>query len=72
MLPRWTLLGWILVSTLWAAPLDAGPVERRLYVAVPGIRNYLEYGGHGILVMDPGQGYRCLRRIPGAGLDPRG
>ncbi len=27
-------------------PTSAG-IERRLYVAVPGIRNYLEYGGHG-------------------------
>ncbi len=48
------------------------PLVRRLYVAVPGIRNYLEYGGHGILVFDPDQHYRCLRRIPGAGLDAEG
>jgi DNA-binding beta-propeller fold protein YncE len=72
MLPRLFLLGWILFTTTLAGALSAGPVERRLYVAVPGIRNYLEYGGHGILVMDPDHGYRCLRRIPGAGLDARG
>src|SRR4051812_33957129 len=30
-----------------AAPSPSeGEVSRRLYVAVPGIRNYLEYGGH--------------------------
>src|SRR4051794_26184114 len=28
------------------------PERRLLYVATPGIRNYLEYGGHGLLVFD--------------------
>ncbi|HYE72791.1 MAG TPA: hypothetical protein VEF04_05645, partial [Blastocatellia bacterium] len=33
--------------------------ERRLlYVATPGIRNYLEYGGHGLLVFDIDNGHR--------------
>lgn len=53
----------------WAS--DAS-VERRLYVAVPGIRDYLEFGGHGILVFDVDHEYRCLRRIPAAGLGPAG
>ncbi len=53
-------------------PVSANHVQRRLYVAEPGIRNYLEYGGHGILVYDIDQGYRLLRRIPGAGLDALG
>ena len=35
-----------------------------LYVAVPGIRNYVEYGGVGILVYDMDQGHRFIRRIP--------
>ena len=35
-----------------------------LYAAVPGIRNYVEYGGIGILVYDMDQGHRFLRRIP--------
>ena len=26
--------------------------KRYLYVAVPGIRDYLGYGGHGLLVFD--------------------
>jgi len=39
--------------------------ERRLlYVAVPGIRNYTEWGGVGLLVYDIDDGYRLLRRIP--------
>jgi hypothetical protein len=47
-------------------------IERRLYVAVPGIRNYLEYGGHGLLVYDIDHGHRVVKRIPTAGLDDRG
>lgn len=35
-----------------------------LYAAVPGIRNYIEYGGIGILVYDMDDGHRLLRRIP--------
>jgi len=47
--------------------------ERRLlYVAVPGIRNYLEYGGHGVLVFDIDAGYQFMRRIPSAGVDEQG
>ncbi len=43
--------------------------ERRLlYVAVPGIRNYLEYGGHGLLVFDIDQGHRFVKRIATKGL----
>ena len=35
-----------------------------LYVAVPGIRNYVEYGGVGILVYDIAAGYKFIKRIP--------
>lgn len=48
------------------------PVERRLYVAVPGIRDYLEYGGHGLLVFDIDRGHALLKRIPTAGLNDQG
>jgi DNA-binding beta-propeller fold protein YncE len=47
------------------------PARRLLYVAVPGIRNYLEYGGHGVLVFDIGNGHEWVRRIAARGLDPR-
>ena len=43
--------------------------RRMLYVATPGIRNYLEYGGHGLLVYDIDQGHKFIKRIPTAGLD---
>jgi DNA-binding beta-propeller fold protein YncE len=50
----------------------AGEESRRLYVAVPGVRNYLEYGGHGLLVFDIDHGHKFLKRIPTAGLDDKG
>ncbi len=52
-----------------------GQVTQRLnllYVACPGIRNYLEYGGHGILVFDIDRNHQFVRRIPLGGLDPSG
>lgn len=49
------------------------PRERRLlYVATPGIRNDLQYGGHGVLVFDIDAGHQFVRRIPSAGLDEKG
>jgi DNA-binding beta-propeller fold protein YncE len=38
--------------------------QHLLYVASPGIRNYTEYGGIGILVFDIDRGYKFVRRIP--------
>jgi hypothetical protein len=55
-----------------AGEARSGDTDRRLYVAEPGIRNYLEYGGHGLLVYDIDGGHRFLRRIPTAGLDSQG
>src|SRR6185295_13220473 len=41
------------------------PKERHLlYVASPGTRNYVEYGGVGLLVFDIDDGYKFVRRIP--------
>jgi len=47
-------------------------VRHFLYVATPGIRNYLEYGGHGILVFDMDEQHRFVRRIPLGGLNEEG
>lgn len=41
-----------------------------LYVAVPGIRDYPGYGGHGILVFDMDSGHRFVKRIDTKGFHP--
>ncbi len=40
------------------------PDGRFLYVATPGIRNYVEYGGIGVLIFDIDHGHRLVRRFP--------
>jgi hypothetical protein len=52
-----------------SAAEDAPPARRFLYVAVPGIRDYLEFGGHGLLVFDIDNGHKFVRRISTGGLD---
>src|SRR5260370_2218886 len=42
----------------------AAAEQHLLYVASPGTRNYVEYGGVGILVFDIDNGYKFFRRIP--------
>jgi DNA-binding beta-propeller fold protein YncE len=58
-------------SILFAAPQEQS-AHRFLYVAVPGIRDYLEYGGHGVLVFDIDQQHKFVKRIAAAGLDDKG
>src|SRR3954469_4386584 len=45
-------------------------LKRYLYVAVPGIRDYLGYGGHGILVFNMDNGHRFVKRIDTKGFHP--
>ena len=53
-----------------AAPAPAE--ERRLYVASPGIRNYVEWGGKGVLVYDVDRGHAFVKRTPSPCDDPDG
>lgn len=53
-----------------ATTIDVAPVKRYLYVAVPGIRDYLGYGGHGLLVFDMDNNHRFVKRIPTKGFHP--
>jgi DNA-binding beta-propeller fold protein YncE len=47
------------------APRAAANGEHHyLYVAEPGIRNYVEYGGVGVLVYDMEDGHKFVKRIP--------
>ena len=47
---------------------------RLLYVASPGVRNYVEWGGHGVLVFAIDDGHRFVKRISleSYGLDEKG
>ncbi len=66
---RLLLLSLAVVAGLVARPgpapaADPAPgVKRYLYVACPGIRNYLEFGGAGILVFDIDAGHKFVKRI---------
>jgi DNA-binding beta-propeller fold protein YncE len=48
---------------LVAAATLAAQERHYLYVAEPGIRNYVEYGGVGVLVFDIDNGYKFVKRI---------
>jgi DNA-binding beta-propeller fold protein YncE len=59
----------LLLSTLVVClRADEQPLRRYLYTAEPGIRNYTEYGGHGVIVFDIDKDYEFVKRIPFAGL----
>jgi hypothetical protein len=55
-----------------ASRAEAPAPQRRLYVAVPGIRDDLQYGGHGLLVFDIDRGHKFVKRIATGGLDKAG
>jgi len=46
--------------------------HKYLYVATPGIRDYLGYGGHGLLVIDMENEHKFVKRISTQGLHPDG
>lgn len=56
------------------ADVRADGVRRLLYVASPGVRNYVEWGGHGVLIFDIDDGHEFVRRISldGYGVDENG
>lgn len=62
--------------TAMASSVDDGKTTAKeqhlLYVAVPGIRDDLKYGGHGILVFDIDQHHQFVRRISSAGTNAAG
>ena len=60
---QWLVLA-LLAWLIGISPVRAEePLRRLLYVVTPGIRNYLEFGGAGILVFDIDEGHRFVRRI---------
>jgi DNA-binding beta-propeller fold protein YncE len=64
------------VALTWSgiSAYSANGEHHFLYVAEPGIRNYVEYGGIGVIVYDMDNGHKFVRRIPTfasvAGQDP--
>jgi hypothetical protein len=59
------LAGGAALLTLPYSKLTTAATQRRLlYIAAPGIRNYVSYGGVGILVYDISDGYKFVKRIP--------
>ncbi len=69
----WPVVLVVLLCSLIAGSAFAKSMKLRryLYVATPGIRNYLEYGGHGLLVFDIDDGHKFVQRIAFDGLDER-
>src|SRR5437016_4020139 len=62
--PRKLLSLAILLCAFRGAAPAAETEQHLLYVANPGTRNYVEYGGIGISVFDIDNGYKFVRRIP--------
>ncbi|HEV3387271.1 MAG TPA: hypothetical protein VG097_20805 [Gemmata sp.] len=60
---RRTFLATTLVVPLAATARAEDRLSRLLYVVCPGIRDYLEFGGAGILVFDIDNGHKLLKRI---------
>lgn len=69
---RAAVLAWLIAAcSAVALRADEHP-QSFLYVASPGVRNLLEYGGHGLLVFDIENEHRFVRRIPTGGLGDDG
>jgi DNA-binding beta-propeller fold protein YncE len=65
MISRKTFVVFSLLALLSPARAEEASVKdgHFLYVVVPGIRNYLEFGGAGILVFDMDNGHTFVKRI---------
>jgi DNA-binding beta-propeller fold protein YncE len=62
----------IYLSASFITPAKTGNVtiKHYLYVAVPGIRDYLGFGGHGVLVFDMDNNHKFVKRIETSGYHP--
>ena len=66
------LLLMVMATKVSAQNAKKSAVKHYLYVATPGIRDYLGYGGHGILVFDIDNHHRFVKRITTKGFHPDG
>jgi DNA-binding beta-propeller fold protein YncE len=62
-MPRFVIAVLVMLALISAAPAQEKKQKRHLYVAAPGIRNYLELGGAGILVFDIDDNHKFVKRI---------
>ena len=62
-MPRRILFALCLLLVATSAHAQEKKQKRYLYVATPGIRNYLEFGGAGILVFDIDDNHKFVKRI---------
>lgn len=53
----------ILIAGYPSHASEPGPIHRYLYVVSPGVRDYLDFGGAGILVFDIDAGHKFVKRI---------
>src|SRR5262245_50573416 len=60
---RRTFLAASLAAPLAATARAEAGVKRYLYAVCPGIRDYLEFGGAGILVFDIDKDHKFVKRI---------
>ncbi len=60
----------LLIMAASKPAIAGGKEQHLLYVSVPGIRNYVEYGGVGILVYDMDSGHKLVKRIPTVNVEP--
>ena len=74
MLTRRSFLAALAATPLLPSLVSAqqSATKRYLYVATPGVRNYLEFGGHGLLVFDIDESFKFVKRIPTRGLTKDG
>jgi DNA-binding beta-propeller fold protein YncE len=71
--------GTLLFAASWKPAVKPNPVQKKstvltgryLFAAVPGIRDYLGYGGHGLLIFDIDHGHKFVKRIETRGLHPK-
>ena len=62
----------LLITVVSGFPIALQAQHRYLYVATPGIRDYLGYGGHGLIVFDIDNNHQFVKRIPLLGYHPNG
>src|SRR4051794_26236904 len=62
------------IGSLTRADEQTARRHRYLYVGSPGVREYLKWGGHGVLVFDIDRDHRFVKRIrvDGYGEDKQG